>query len=142
MSYPSKLDLFQHALGNERTDSQENPLPLGMGSMSRMLDLKTVDLTQSRFYQEVVALGLQQGLQQCLQQGLQEGLQQGLQEGRQEGRQKEAAELILRQLVRKCGVLTSSQVAQVKGLELEALEQLGEDLLDFTAVADLVVWLE
>ena len=126
MSYPSKLDLFQHALGNERTDSQENPLPLGMGSMSRMLDLKTVDLTQSRFYQEVVALGLQQGLQQ----------------GLQEGRQEEAAELILRQLVRKCGVLTSSQVAQVKGLELEALEQLGEDLLDFTAVADLVVWLE
>lgn len=83
-----------------------------------MLDLKNIDLTQSRFYQEVVAVGLQQG------------------------RRNEAAELVWRLLKRKCGVLTSSQVEQVRGLELDVLERLGEDLLDFTAVADLVAWLE
>ena len=95
---------------------------LGTEEILRMLDLKTLDVTQSRFYQEVVAVGLQQGLQQ--------------------GRQDEANELILRQLIRKCGALTSSQVAQVNALDLETLERLGEDLLDFTAVSDLVTWLE
>jgi predicted transposase YdaD len=78
-----------------------------------MLDLKTADITQSRFYQEVTALG----------------------------RQEAAAALVLRLLNRKCGTLTPAQVSQVQGLTLEALEQLGEDLLDFASVADLEAWL-
>jgi predicted transposase YdaD len=87
----------------------------------RMLDLKTVDLTKSRFYQEVITLGMQQGLHA--------------------GRREEAAELVVRLLTRKCGKLTSAQSAQVRELELAMLEQFGEDLLDFTSVNDLVGWI-
>jgi predicted transposase YdaD len=102
---------------------------LGTEEILKMLDIKNMDLTQSRFYQEVVALGLEQGRQE------------GLQEGLQTGRQEEAAELILRQLTRKCGVLTSPQVERVKQLALNNLERLGEELLDFAGPGDLVAWL-
>ncbi|MBJ7901502.1 MAG: DUF2887 domain-containing protein [Cyanobacteria bacterium RI_101] len=109
--------LFQQRLNLLETILVNKFPHLGTEDILKMLDLKTADLTQSRFYQEVVALGLVQG------------------------RQEEAAALVLRQLTRKCGQLTSAQVAQVEGLELEALERLGEDLLDFSGAADLVAWL-
>ncbi|MGA1623170.1 MAG: DUF4351 domain-containing protein [Synechocystis sp.] len=122
--------LFQQRLNLLETILVSKFPHLGTEDILRMLDLKNIDLTQSRFYQEVVALGLEKGLQQ------------GLQKGVQAGRQNEATELVLHLLKRKCGVLTSSQVEQVRGLDLAVLERLGEDLLDFTAVADLVAWLE
>ncbi|MEB3175689.1 MAG: DUF2887 domain-containing protein [Cyanobacteriota bacterium] len=130
--------LFQQRLNLLETILVNKFPHLGTEDILKMLDLKTVDLTQSRFYQEVVALGLEQGRQEGLQTGRQEGRQEGLQTGRQE----EAAALVLRQLTRKCGQLTPGQVAQVRGLELEALERLGEDLLDFSGAADLVAWLD
>ena len=58
-----------------------------------------------------------------------------------EGRQSEAAQLILRLLHRRIGVLTEAQQGQVKALPVEQLEDLGEALLDFTAAADLDAWL-
>ncbi|MFN5513168.1 MAG: DUF2887 domain-containing protein [Cyanobacteriota bacterium] len=114
---------------------------LGTEEILEMLDLKTIDLTQSRFYQEIVALGLQQGIEEGLQQGLQQGIEEGLQQGFQQGRREEAVELVLRQLARKCGALTPAQVDQVKLLPLETLESLGEDLLEFTSGTDLAAWL-
>jgi predicted transposase YdaD len=105
--------LFQQRLNLLETILVNKFPHLGTEDILKMLDLKTADITQSRFYQEVTALG----------------------------RQEEAAALVLRQLNRKCGTLTPVQVAQVQGLTLEALEQLGEDLLDFASVADLEAWL-
>jgi predicted transposase YdaD len=79
----------------------------------QMLDLKTADITQTRFYQDV------------------------FQEGRQEG---EAA-LIVRQLTRLLGNLPEPQLQQIRSLPQARLEALGEALLDFASPADLQRWL-
>ncbi|MBH8562064.1 DUF4351 domain-containing protein [Nostoc sp. CENA67] len=55
--------------------------------------------------------------------------------------QKEAFKLISRQLKRRFGDIDASLVEQVRNLSAEQLENLGEALLDFSQVADLVVWL-
>lgn len=56
--------------------------------------------------------------------------------------QKEAFKLISRQLKRRFGDIDESLVEQVHNLSVEQLEELGEELLDFSEVADLAVWLE
>ena len=98
-----------------------------------MLDLKTADITQSRFYQEVVEVGRQEGLQAGLQEGLQTGLQEGLRAGE--------ADLILRQLTRKYGTLTPEVNQQIRALTIAELGDLGEALLDFVEISDLETWL-
>jgi predicted transposase/invertase (TIGR01784 family) len=94
---------------------------LGTQEILRMLDLKTTDITQSRFYQEVVEVGRQ------------EGLQAGLLAGE--------ADLILRQLTRKYGTLTPEVNQQIKALTIAELGDLGEALLDFVEISDLENWL-
>jgi hypothetical protein len=64
-----------------------------------------------------------------------------LQEGRQEGRQEGEALLVLRLLVRRVGELTPEVRSQVQSLSLPELEALGEALLDFSALSDLLGWL-
>ncbi|MBM5818416.1 MAG: DUF4351 domain-containing protein, partial [Cyanobacteria bacterium K_Offshore_surface_m2_239] len=66
---------------------------------------------------------------------------QGLQEGRQEGRQEGELEVVLRQLQRRCGALTTEQQARLRALPLERLEALADALLDFQGPADLEAWL-
>ncbi|MEH2115154.1 DUF4351 domain-containing protein [Nostoc sp.] len=56
--------------------------------------------------------------------------------------QKEAFKLISRQLRRRFGDIDESLIEQVRNLSAEQLENLGEDLLDFSKVADLVAWVE
>nr|WP_317615906.1 DUF4351 domain-containing protein [Nostoc sp. 'Peltigera membranacea cyanobiont' 213] len=56
--------------------------------------------------------------------------------------QKEAFKLISRQLRRRFGDIDASLVEQVRNLSAEQLEELGEALLDFSEVADLIAWLE
>ncbi|MDH6087475.1 DUF4351 domain-containing protein, partial [Umezakia ovalisporum] len=91
----------------------------------KMLDLKTADITQTRFYRDVFALGAQ------------EGRAEGIAEGKQEGE----AQLIIRLLHRRCGGLSPSEETQIRSLDLNQLESLGEALLDFTTIADLEAWL-
>jgi hypothetical protein len=69
--------------------------------------------------------------------GKQRGLEQGLQQGRFEG---EAA-LVIKQLTRRLGALSSTQEKTIRKLPLENIEALGEALLDFTSPADLARWL-
>ena len=90
---------------------------LGTQEILRMLDLKTADITQSRFYQEVVEVG------------------------RQEGLLAGEADLILRQLTRKYGALTPEVNQQIKALTIAELGDLGEALLDFVEISDLEAWL-
>jgi predicted transposase/invertase (TIGR01784 family) len=90
---------------------------LGTQEILRMLDLKTADITQSRFYQEVVEVG------------------------RQEGLLAGEADLILRQLTRKYGALTPEVNQQIKALTIAKLGDLGEALLDFVEISDLENWL-
>lgn len=56
--------------------------------------------------------------------------------------QKEAFKLISRQLRRRFSDIDASLVEQVRNLSAEQLENLGEELLDFSEIADLVAWLE
>ncbi len=56
--------------------------------------------------------------------------------------QKEALKLISRQLRRRFSDIDASLFEQVRILSAEQLENLGEELLDFSEVADLVAWLE
>jgi len=67
----------------------------------------------------------------------QEILQQGEQKGKAEGERS----LVLRLLARRVGTLPTSVAAQVQALELPQLEALGEALLDFAQLSDLINWL-
>ncbi|MEM9216551.1 MAG: DUF4351 domain-containing protein [Cyanobacteria bacterium P01_F01_bin.150] len=66
--------------------------------------------------------------------------EEGREEGREEGLAQERA-LVMRQLQRKVGELPEAIALQVEALAIEALEDLGEALLDFEALADLETWL-
>ncbi len=56
--------------------------------------------------------------------------------------QKEAFRLIGRLLNRRFGEIDSSLIERIRMLSTEQLEALGEALLDFSEVADLVTWLD
>ena len=60
----------------------------------------------------------------------------------QEGREEGERSLVLRLLTRRVGNLPQPLQAQINQLPLEALEALGEALLDFAAMDDLVKWLQ
>ncbi|MDJ1173080.1 DUF4351 domain-containing protein [Roseofilum capinflatum] len=62
-------------------------------------------------------------------------------EGLLEGQKREAVSFVTRQLTRRVGVLSPELEAQIQSLSVETLEDLGEALLDFTGVEDLVSWL-
>ena len=62
-------------------------------------------------------------------------------EAKEEGRQEGESALILRLLKRRFGLMDVALAARIQGLEIEQLEALGEALLDFTELSDLVLWL-
>jgi predicted transposase YdaD len=98
-----RLDLVEAILVNKFPQ-------LSTEKILKMLDLKTTDVTQTRFYQEVFKEG--------------------------------EADLVVRLLIRRCGVLSLVQEQQIRGLAIEQLEALGDALLDFTGMADLDDWLK
>jgi predicted transposase/invertase (TIGR01784 family) len=124
--FDRRLSLIETILANRFPD-------LTKEMIVQILDLKKMDITQSRFYQEIIAEGRQEGHQ--------EGRQEGLQEGLQEGRQEEALALVLRQLKRRLGELSNYQVERIRPLSVVQLEELGEALLDFSNVEDLEAFL-
>ncbi|PSF31683.1 hypothetical protein C7H19_22350 [Aphanothece hegewaldii CCALA 016] len=58
-----------------------------------------------------------------------------------QGEVKGEVKLILRLLNRRFGQIPPSLATKIQSLSLERLEQLAEDLLDFTSVEDLINWL-
>ena len=69
---------------------------------------------------------------------LQKGEDRGLQTGLQQGETK----IILRLLKQKLGTINPEITTQISSLPPEKLENLAEKLLSFTAIADLISWLE
>jgi predicted transposase YdaD len=69
------------------------------------------------------------------------GYERGHLEGHAEGRRAEAASLVQRLLRRRFGALSAAIEERITALSLERSEELGEALLDFTALADLETWL-
>jgi predicted transposase YdaD len=64
-----------------------------------------------------------------------------LAEGEVKGRVGEARGLVIRQLTRKLGNVSPMLLAKIEALPLERVESLGEDLLDFSSIANLEQWL-
>ena len=93
---------------------------LSIEEIQRMLDLREADVTQTRFYQEVLQIGRREGEQQGMQQG--------------------ETNMVIRQLTRRFGNLTPNQLKKVRSLSLPQLESLGEGLLDFNNLSDLENW--
>ncbi|MBD0264353.1 MAG: Rpn family recombination-promoting nuclease/putative transposase [Tolypothrix sp. Co-bin9] len=60
----------------------------------------------------------------------------------QKGEQKEAFRFLTRQLNRRFGEIDSSIIERIRILSTEELEALGEEFLSFSALSDLVAWLE
>jgi Domain of unknown function (DUF4351) len=60
---------------------------------------------------------------------------------KEEARQEEGQRIIIRLLNRSVGEIDPLLVDRVRGLSIEQLEELGEALLDFSAVTDLEAWL-
>jgi Domain of unknown function (DUF4351) len=50
--------------------------------------------------------------------------------------------LVLKQLTRKLGTIEPDFKVRVNSLKSEQLESLGEALLDFTQMSDLLAWLD
>ncbi len=87
------------------------------------------DLRQTRVYQET------------LEEGIQLGKQEGIQIGKQEGRREGEISLVMRLIKRKFGQPDGELTTKIANLTLEQLENLGEELLDFTTIDDLKRWL-
>jgi predicted transposase YdaD len=84
--------------------------------------LKEEIMRESVIYQEIKAEGKEEGIQQ--------------------GMQREGANLVIRQLNRRLGQVSSNFEGKIRQLSVEQLESLGEALLDFESESDLVNWLE
>lgn len=112
-AFRRKLDLVEAILVNRFPK-------LSIEEIQKMLDLREADITKTRFYQEVLQIGRRQGEQFGLQIG--------------------EANMVIRQLTRRCGNLAPIQMQKVRSLSLPELESLGEALLDFQNLADLENW--
>ncbi|WP_373543751.1 DUF4351 domain-containing protein [Chamaesiphon sp.] len=73
---------------------------------------------------------------------LQEGRIEGRIEGRDRGRVEEGRALVIRILNRKLGNLNLEPMARVNSLPIDRVESLGEALLDFSQMSDLLAWLD
>ncbi|BAZ28612.1 hypothetical protein NIES4074_10460 [Cylindrospermum sp. NIES-4074] len=68
-------------------------------------------------------------------------MRQGIEQGIEQGIQREK-DLVVRLLKRKLGEIDAELEAEVRRLEVERLEFLGEALFDFSTVEDLRHWLD
>lgn len=65
----------------------------------------------------------------------------GYERGKEEGKQEQGQTLVIQQLQKQVGELPQEVRERIQTLSLEQLESLGEALLDFTAIEDLLNWL-
>ena len=87
--------------------------------------------------------GLEQGIAQGLEQGIAQGLERGIEQGLEQGIEREKV-LIIRLLKRKFGDegINVDLEARIMALKIDVIERLGEEILDFSTVEDLVKWLK
>ncbi len=124
-----------------RTDSPQDLLSQVAQEVARISDRETRQSTAA--YTEILAgLRFKKGLiRQLLSEDImQESViyQDILQKGNKQGEER----IIIRQLNRRFGEINSSLIDRIKLLPMEKLDNLAEALLDFSALSDLVAWLE
>lgn len=69
-------------------------------------------------------------------------LEEGREKGREEGRSQGELNLVIRLLTRRFGAVDETVRSRIASLPLPLLEDLGEALLDFTEIEDLMNWLQ
>jgi predicted transposase YdaD len=72
----------------------------------------------------------------------QEILKEGEKRGEQRGEQRGETNLVIRLLSKRFGNLDQELAAQIRQLSSPQLETLGENIFDFSAMADLETWLQ
>jgi hypothetical protein len=97
----------------------------------------SIEITGQVSEEKELMMALSQAYLEWEQQTEQRGLEKGLQQGA-----AQEQSLILRQLTRRISELSPTMLQQIRGLPFVQLESLGEALLDFTSVNDLVTWLQ
>ncbi|WP_373527106.1 Rpn family recombination-promoting nuclease/putative transposase [Nostoc sp.] len=132
-----------------RTDSAQALLSQVAEEIAKIPDIETRQNTAA--YTEILA-GLkfekdfirQLFREEIMQESViyQDIFQKGEQRGEQRGERKEALKYTLRLLNRRFGEIDSLIIERLQVLSTEQLEGLGEELLDFSNVSDLVAWLE
>ncbi|MEG4485014.1 Rpn family recombination-promoting nuclease/putative transposase [Microcoleus sp. D2_18a_B4] len=102
----------------------------------------------------IITRGVEEGLERALEpaleralepariQAMQEGIQAGRQEGIQEGIRAGQRALILRLLERRLGAVNPDVVSRIGELSVEQLESLVEEVVGFSSLSDLMVWLD
>lgn len=90
-------------------------------TLREVAEMLGISLERSRAYREIKELGLA--------------------EGRAEGKGEATLNLVMRLLTKRFGELSSDIRDSIAALPLPVMENLSEDLLDFTSVNDLEVWL-
>ncbi|MEG4815126.1 Rpn family recombination-promoting nuclease/putative transposase [Microcoleus sp. K5-D4] len=102
----------------------------------------------------IITRGVEEGLERALEpaleralepariQAMQEGIQAGRQEGIQEGIRAGQRALILRLLERRLGAVNPDVVSRMGELSVEQLESLVEEVVGFSSLSDLMVWLD
>ena len=84
--------------------------------------------------------GLQEGLTRCREEGIQEGLARGREEEKLLSLQRQRS-LLIKQLSRKLGEIPNTVQTSINQLSPESLDDLGEELFDFSTMDDLIAWL-
>ena len=118
-------------------------------SLQELQDMET----EERAIEEqrgIVSRGIEKGLEraraQLMREGIQAGRQEGMQAGRQEGMQAGIIAgqraLILRLLERCIGSVNPDVVSRIGELSIEQLESLVEEVVGFSSLSDLMVWLD
>ena len=69
-------------------------------------------------------------------------MREGIEQGLVQGKQSEALSLVMRLLSRRIRTVTPELQQRIEQLQLTQLEDLAEELLDFSEVADLEAWLQ
>ncbi|WP_367142247.1 Rpn family recombination-promoting nuclease/putative transposase [Moorena sp. SIO1F2] len=82
--------------------------------------------------------GIEQGIIQGIEQGIIQGIEQGIIQGRVQGEKR----VILRQLERRFGKLSSNIMALIEALTNQDLDRLSEAIWDFQTREDLLNWLQ
>ncbi|MDJ1181374.1 DUF4351 domain-containing protein [Roseofilum sp. BLCC_M91] len=85
--------------------------------------------------------GIERGIEQGIERGIEQGIERGIEQGIEQGSIREK-ELITRQIKRKLGEINPELESQIKALDIDRLEALGEALLDFNSVEDLIAFLQ
>lgn len=128
-----------------RTDSPETLLSQVAQEIAKIPDIETRQNTTA--YTEILA-GLKFERNLILQLLREETMQESviyqyiLEKGEQRGQKEEAFKYTLRLLNKRFGKIDSVITERLQVLSLEQLESLGEALLSFSNMSDLVAWLE